>query len=162
MRTTMGKKRKHQYVSREQLLTKTSSQRNVRSDVVVLETNKSIGTLERRFCRKLQVPGERDILVALVQFNDICLMVLPEPVAAEAVVFSVSASEISGKKKKVCFLATLTVVTSIAYDLTIYFARLETGSSSSLRWGYRVHLKTAQRGFPRSEDPSGGAGFGNK
>lgn len=90
------------YVNRTDVLK--ARPRDVCAGIALVETDKSIGLQERRFSRKLLLPGEEDCLVALVQLNDICMMVLGEAVEATSVTYQVTATSISGRKKKVCLL----------------------------------------------------------
>lgn len=100
----MGGKRKQpdeNYSSRSEILSKSRKPRNVCANVILAQTDQKIGCQERRFSRKLLVPSEPNCLVALVQLNDICMMVSPIPVEVIAVKFNINVVPVSGKKKKV-------------------------------------------------------------
>ena len=102
--TRMGGKRKlndDKFTSRGESLSKSTRPRNVCAGITLEETYSRIGCQERRFSRKLVLPTDPDCLVALVQMNDICMLVCREAADATAVKYCVTASSISGKKKKV-------------------------------------------------------------
>lgn len=88
------------YSSRGQQLSNSTAPQNVCTGITLLQTNQTIGCQERRFSRKLMLASDPNCLMALVQRNDICMLVASEPVLATAVSYNVSTVSISGKKKK--------------------------------------------------------------
>ena len=123
----MGGKRKQPveyYCSRGALLSKSKKPRNVSANITLVEANQKIGCQERRFSRKLVLPSDPDSLVAIVQMNDICMMVAQDDIVAEAVKYEVSVSQISGKKKKVPGFHIALVLLAIRSLLRTFFREL--------------------------------------
>lgn len=100
-----GGKRKHgadneKYISREETLAKGKKGRNVCNGISLVEASQKIGCQERRFSRKLLLPTDPNCLVALVQMNDICMLLAPEAINAASVSYNIDNVQFSGKKKK--------------------------------------------------------------